>query len=200
MNGSSPLPDGNPFATRCVRPGAIDYLFPPECGAEQLVRRLGENRWWGEIIGPHGSGKSTLLETLVPHLRRAGRRVERFTLHQGQRRLQIEPAAARGWNADTQIIVDGFEQLSWWGRRRMKGLGVRIGCGLLVTAHRSVRLPPLYRTDVTLETAQAVVARVLPPGESPVTREDVAQLFALHGSDLRELMFGLYDLVEQRRQ
>ena len=58
-----PAPDAaksNPFSTRFIRPGAIEYLFAPGQTADSLIDRLRHNQWRGQIIGPHGSGKSTL--------------------------------------------------------------------------------------------------------------------------------------------
>jgi len=102
----------NPFSTRFIRPGAIRFLFPDGESAALLVQRLRENRWGGQIIGPHGSGKSTLLATLKPELETAGRQVLWITLHQGERRL---PALdRRSLGPTTQLVIDGYEQLSWW--------------------------------------------------------------------------------------
>ena len=81
---------GNPFSTRHVRPGAIEYLFPPGHGIEQLVRRLAQSDWTGQIVGPHGSGKSTLLASLRAALRDAGRRTHLVVLHDGRRRMPPE--------------------------------------------------------------------------------------------------------------
>ncbi|MBL8827336.1 MAG: hypothetical protein JNM18_10140, partial [Planctomycetaceae bacterium] len=109
----APLAATNPFATRWVRPGAIAFQFPSGDSPEQLLARLAEHRGWGEIRGPHGSGKSTLLATLVPILEQAGRVVIALELHDGQRRLP-RPLGELPIDARTTVIVDGYEQLSWW--------------------------------------------------------------------------------------
>src|SRR5262245_39634677 len=114
-----PQSDHNPFATRFTRPGAIGYLFPPGESAESLVERLRQNGWQGEIIGPHGSGKSTLLADLMPQLTEAGRVVVQHVLRQGEHSLPISRQDAAGWTAATQVIVDGYEQLTWWGKRKL---------------------------------------------------------------------------------
>ena len=77
----------NPFATRFTRPGAIGYLFPLGNSAVGTVDLLRNNNWWGEIVGPHGSGKSSLLAELLPLLEATGRRVNVYSLHQGDRTL-----------------------------------------------------------------------------------------------------------------
>ena len=117
---SKSLHPANPFSTRAVRPGAMEYQFPPDDSLAKLLARLRDNHWWGEIVGPHGSGKSTLLQTLRQALLNAGRKVHQFTLTSGERRL---PAAAHdmsNWDDKTQVVIDGFEQLGWWQRRSLK--------------------------------------------------------------------------------
>ena len=131
----------NPFSTRAVRPGAIEYLFPADDSLSDLLSRLRENRWWGEIVGPHGSGKSTLIQTIREALQTEGRTVHLFTLTRGERSL---PAAANdrsNWDEQTQIVVDGFEQLGWLQRRSLKRTCRLRGCGLLITAHASFGWP-----------------------------------------------------------
>jgi len=194
-----PQPEGNPFATRWVRPGAIEYLFPPGDDTEGLVETLRRNAWWGEIVGPHGSGKSTLLESLAEPLQQAGRRLVRFTLHDGQRQLPAETNPDRHWGATTQVVVDGYEQLSRHSRRRLQSACRRRESGLLTTAHAPTGLPRLYETVVTLEQARRIVAGLLAPAPGAILDEDVADCFARCDGNLREMLFALYDLYEQRR-
>lgn len=191
---------GNPFSTRHVRPGAIEFIFSGDASPAALVARLRENGWRGEIVGPHGSGKSTLLATLVPKLEQAGRRIIQFALHAGERRLPVSSADTRTWDRDTQVVIDGYEQLGWWRRRWINLKCQASGSGLLVTAHESVGLPTLHQTAISPDVMQTVVARLLPPGVPIVSPEDVAQAFQQHGPNLREALFALYDLYEQRRR
>ena len=106
----------NPFATRFTRPGAIEFLFQAEESLESVVGKLRNHGWWGQIIGPHGSGKSTLLAALEPKLAEAGREVERRSLAGGQRQHDL-PARL---TSNTFLIIDGFEQLSWWSLWNVK--------------------------------------------------------------------------------
>lgn len=195
-----PTPSINPFATNRVRPGAIDYWFPAGTTCEQLVERLRENAWWGQIIGPHGSGKSTLLHTLRPALEQNGRQLREFTLRQGQRQLPAD--AWRGTiSRTTLIVVDGFEQLGWWSRRRLQSACRRSDCGLLVTAHRNVGLPELFRVVPSPETARHLVAELLRENDPRLlSQNEVTQCFERHGGNLREMLFALYDLYELRRR
>ena len=203
----------NPFATRYTRPGALEYIFPAGESAEALVARLGKQNWWGAIVGPHGAGKSTLLHTLLPALAAADRQPMLYTLHQNQRTLGIDRSTAAQWNTSTQVIVDGYEQLKWWGRWRLKSLCRRRGAGLLVTAHGSVDIALLYRVVPTPAVALQVVEQLLagdrqagdsletnsPDHRSVVSPADVAAAFERQQGNVREALFELHDLFRKRR-
>jgi hypothetical protein len=207
----------NPFATRCIRPGAIEYLFDEGQSAESLVEALAASGWWGQIVGPHGSGKSTLLAALAPVLAAAGRRAvwrvargsgagDREWGVSGPVPRAVAPSEAHGAvaaqapDAATQVIIDGYEQLSWWSRRQVAWLCRRCGAGLLVTAHRPLGLPTLLTTLPREQLAQRVVQRLLPAGDTTVSQADVAAAFAASGGNLRETLFALYDVYQLRRQ
>lgn len=196
--------DSNPFATRYIRPDAATYLFPAEFSAAALIHKLRASDWWGEIVGPHGAGKSTLLAALVKELSAADRQVVRYLLAEGQRTLPAAIAAdphddAERWSAATQVVVDGYEQLSWWSRWRLKARCRRAGAGLLVTSHTAVGLPELVVVAPSLPQAQRVVAALLPPGDTTISPADVAHAFAQQQGNLRETLFALYDLYQARR-
>jgi hypothetical protein len=194
---ASPLTAENPFSTRRTRPGAMPFIFPAGQDAETLIARLRDNDWRGEILGPHGAGKSALLATLIPAVERAGRRPILIELHDGQRRLP--PISSEAIGPTMLLIVDGCEQLGRWRRWRLKRLCCRRGCGLLVTAHASVGLPQLCRNSVTPEVAEAVVRRLLAGRPPAITVAEVADCLVRRGGNLRETLFDLYDLFEQRR-
>jgi hypothetical protein len=203
--------ESNPFATRFIRPGAVGYLFPAGQSAESLVEKLREQGWWGEIVGPHGSGKSTLVAALVPELTRAGRKLVRRVIRQaadGGREAGIEvvppryaavTSGSKQWDASTLLVLDGYEQLSWWWRRRVKAECRRRGAGLLVTAHQPLDLPLLARTQPTEAVAQQVVRQLLAGTESPVKPADVTEAFKAKNGNVREMLFALYDVHQARR-
>lgn len=193
------LDDKNPFATRATRPGAVEYIFPADCDAEVLTQRLRATGWWGQILGPHGCGKSTLLCALVPRIEACGRRVVRFTLARGQRRLPWDGARLPSWDDRTQVIVDGCEQLSWRQRRKLMSICRRAHSGLLVTTHHPLRLPTLLAINSTLDLAEKIVARLTATGPQIVGQADVAGAFMRQRGNLREVLFDLYDLYELRR-
>ncbi len=189
----------NPFATCWVRPGAIEYIFSDGQSAGDVVRRLQAAGGWGQIVGPHGSGKSSLVETLIPVLAGVGREPLLIALHDGQRRLPKSPATDHLASC-TQVIIDGYEQLSHTSRFGLKRRCRRAGCGLLVTAHASVGLPDLIQTEPNRMVATRLVERLMESEAGLITRADIAASYAACGANVREMLFDLYNLYERRRR
>jgi hypothetical protein len=188
------LPRINPFSTRFTAPGTIPFRFPPGESPASLAARLDETGGWGQIIGPHGSGKSSLLAALLPAL--SAWQIRHVRLNSTHRLLPPstwDPSGPRGL-----IIIDGFEQLGFVSRRRVKHHCRRAGCGLLVTAHSSMGLPELHRTDVTPMTAADVIRSLVPPGGGWVLDDyDIAARLRRHRGSLRDVLFELYDRWEE---
>ena len=155
--------------------------------------RLERQGWQGQIIGPHGSGKSTLLAALLPTLNQR-RPLFAATLHDGKDRLPFDIGSL---HETSLLVVDGYEQLSWWQRRRL-----RVRCrprrhGLLVTTHRDLGLPTLYRTQVTPELAQSLIEGLLGKVQrASFSMYDIEAHLARHHGNLREFLFDLYDRYE----
>jgi energy-coupling factor transporter ATP-binding protein EcfA2 len=187
-------PASNPFATRFTRPGAIDFIFPEGESHDAQIDRLRKNDWRGQILGPHGSGKSTLLASLEPALREIGREVVMHTLTAGQRKLDLPTEL----DSDSILVIDGFEQLSWWSRRKVQAACRRAGAGLLISAHTDLGLPTIFQTQPNLELARQLVSRLLPPGDRTISESDIAAAYARHPHNLRELLFSLFDLHQAR--
>ena len=98
-------------------------------------------------------------------------------------------------------MVDGYEQLSWLQRSWLKWQCRRHGAGLLVTAHDGLGLPPLWQTDTSPELARRVVARLLVEHDAGwLSTDQVERLFVTCQGNLREFLFGLYDLYEQHQR
>lgn len=195
---SSALPS-NPFSTRFICPDAAGYLFPDGTDAMHLVAELRDTAWWAQIVGPHGSGKTTLLHTLMPRMEEAGRSVQLYALHESDRRLAVPRSTRRGWNSQTQVVIDGYEQLDWLSRARLRRNCRSRGAGLLVTTHDPIGLPHLWRTETSLELAQSLVSRLVPSKyTSWITAEDVSCAFSAHRGNLREMLLALYDVFEDK--
>jgi hypothetical protein len=189
----------NPFCAARLRPGTIDFVFEPGKTLEQLVDVLEANAWHGQITGNHGTGKSTLLAALTPAIEGRGRAVRSITLPAGQRHLPrnffrwLRRPARLGVAA-----VDSIEQLHPWNRLLLKRFCRTHGAGLVVASHRRAGLPRLYETAVDEERAWSVVQR-LQSGFSPrIEIEDLRLRLDRHEGNLREALFDLYDLYEER--
>jgi hypothetical protein len=165
-----PSRDSNPFATCWTRPGALAFRFVSGQSAAALIEQLAAQNWWGEIIGPHGSGKSTLLATLRPLVEASGYAVQ---------------------------IVDGYEQLSRFARWRLKQRCRREKRGLLVTSHLPTGLQTLIELSPDEVLVQLIVAALATTRPTPLTPADVAASHARHGSNVREILFDLYDRHER---
>jgi hypothetical protein len=187
----------NPFASHRVRPGAIPYIFRDGESAAALVDRLRSSRWWGEVVGPHGSGKSTLLHTLVPAIRAAGREV-RWLRFQGGTLIDSQMMSFS--LPRSVVVIDGFEQLSWFERLRWRLLCRWWRSGLLVTAHQPVGLPALYETQVDGQLAQHVSRVLLDANSHEISTCEISLAFAASPGNLRDALFRLYDVFEQRRR
>lgn len=78
----APLPSlalrqrANPFAVSRVGLGEQEYLEPRPGFVADVMQRLEQSGWRGQIIGPHGSGKTTLTVALARWL---SARFERFS-------------------------------------------------------------------------------------------------------------------------
>ncbi|MHB0957216.1 MAG: hypothetical protein ACYC6N_01310 [Pirellulaceae bacterium] len=192
--------EGNPFSTRHVRPGRLAFQFAPPLRPHQLVERLADQRWWGQIVGAHGVGKTTLLHTLAPLLINTGRTISWWTIEGGQRRL---PAAlwtdSRRWCDTTLVILDGYEQLSWLARRGLMSRCRRTRAGLLVTTHQDAGFPPLTTLACPLEILQRLVAQLLEADPIVIDPAEVSASYTAHRGNVRDVFFALYDLYEGRR-
>lgn len=196
MNHPVPSRHSNPFATCWTKPGALEFQFRRGESAERLVAQLAELNWQGAIVGAHGSGKSTLLASLTSRLKAAGRNVAAIVLREGEWRLPRDFVRRSLKMPRPLIVVDGYEQISWLGRRVLLARCRLAGAGLLVTSHAPTNLPLLYATEPSLPVAAQLVSTLTARNSSPVTAADVAASHATHGSNFRELFFSLYDRHE----
>jgi hypothetical protein len=202
---TSPPPSrlDNPFATCWTRPGALTFRFAEGHSIEGLVAKLAAHDWRGEIIGPHGSGKSTLLEALRPALVAADCRVHAIALREGQRRL---PRSVWDWLANESrgqrvlVIVDGYEQLRWWERAKLKRRCDAVGVGLVVSSHEPTGLPTLIRLAPERALIEELVSTLCARAPTDITAADVAASHACHGANVREVFFALYDRHERLRR
>jgi len=191
-------PRENPFATRFTRPGAIAFIFPPGITAESLVDRLESYAWRGQIIGPHGAGKTSLLHALCPELERRGRSNAWISLRDGQRTLPGGALPGMPIDRPCQVIVDGYEQLTWWTRWRFNRQCKKHGWGLLVTAHASVGLPTVFEVQPQLQVLQQIARQLAATSSWQIADSEIAELFDRTGRNIRESLFELYDAYQRQ--
>jgi hypothetical protein len=165
-----PSRHSNPFATCWTRPGALAFRFAEGLSVDDLVARLANQNWRGQIIGPHGSGKTTLLAALRPVLIVAERPIR---------------------------VIDGYKQLGWLARHRISQGCLKSGSGLLVTSHRSVGLPTLIELRPDRQLVEQLVNELCAATLTPVTITDADASHARYGSNVREILFDLYDRHER---
>ena len=195
---TSPAENSNPFATRFIKPGALPFLFAADASPQTLLHKLAQNKWWGQIIGPHGVGKSSLLAALLPSLEALGKKPYVFTIAPDRPHPTWTKDSILGWDENSLIVVDGYEQLSWWSAMRLKRLVQGRTAGLLITAHQSMGLPPLAELSPSIEVAKQVVMKLLPPGDHTITADDVQTVFVKKQGNIRETLFELFDLYQIR--
>jgi len=196
---SPDLDRSNPFCAARLRPGTIDFVFEQGKSVEQLVDFLAANAWRGQITGRHGTGKSTLLAALIPAIEARGRRVGSITLGAGQRQLPHRFIRVLRRSAGLGVAaVDGIEQLRIWNRMLLKRVCQTHRVGLVVASHRSAQLPCLYETAVDESLAWSVVQRLQDGFPPRIQIADLIPRLARREGNLREALFDLYDLYEER--
>ena len=150
------------------------------------------------VTGVSGSGKSTLLESLKPALESRGHQLAHYALHQGQRQLPMKWSDNLLQHA-TQVVVDGFEQLSKLSQYRLKRYCRKFDKGLLITTHQPLGFADLTHLQPDLATALRVVAHLQRNHPEIIQEDDVRRHYRHHSHNLREMLFCLYDLFEKRR-
>ncbi|QDT13223.1 hypothetical protein [Planctomycetes bacterium K23_9] len=211
----------NPFCTRFVRPGAIEYRFDVTRGLDSNDRPLEVlvaaivRTPYAAIVGPHGTGKSTLLESLRPRLGEAYSHLEFVQLHspsssrwQVRRRRHIhnrrvvddaqQGLASRGSSNESRLlIVDGFEQLSVFARRKILRVAQGTQQALLVTTHAKLRsFETVFRTKIQQRILQQLTDDLLDrasESQRSILKSEIQQRDFSSVQNVREFWFEMYD-------
>lgn len=219
----------NPFATRFVSPGQVEWIGEDD-HFEQLVSRWTKLDCRASIVGVHGSGKSTLLEHFVPRiadviLRRdaEGQLVARsistkpISLQHINATEESLPLAVwlqlRRMNAQSMtipwkelhrgrlLIIDGYEQLTAWRRVMLIARTRRLGVKLLVTSHRPTLLNPLCELSVSGSIGRQIVSQLATRYEpfASFSEEEIQSHLNAHAGNMREVLMDFYDRFESQR-
>jgi len=151
------------------------------------------------VIGPEGSGKTTLLDALDRQLTGRGFEVRRLRAAPGGGALwsAAGPARRDGAGPRTLLFVDGIDRLPAAARRRVRR-AARGAAGLLVTAHRRLRLPTLIECATTPALLAALVEELAGGSAARWPVPAAAALHARHRGNLRTALLELYDLCAGR--
>jgi hypothetical protein len=201
----------NPFSSRFIQPGAIEYEFFGRDSIQSLSDRfLALRSRRGMIVGPHGTGKSTLLDGLQKDF--LTRFPDTSLVHE---RFSRTPDSVRGqrvsasdWPRDSIVILDGYEQVSLWSRCWIQRASRQKRIRLLVTAHQPLRsFDLLWRTSVDEQSAEWIVKHMLQLSNQEDLEAELQLLLSSkewsdsrtrHGQNIRETLFDMYDWWQSR--
>ncbi len=188
----------NPFSTRFIRPGAVPYLAPKSRSIEFHIELLEQFDWLAQITGPHGSGKSTFLSALISH-KKMTKEVIEIPFDRADNETNLKQFQ------DKLVVIDGFEKVSWWARKKLIWNARKSRAGLLVTSHQSIGLKTLIECRPALENLRYVVDFLLEkqsPSEQPfrVSDQELARLDERHRGNFRDVLFELYDQYEEHKK
>lgn len=190
----------NPFSSRFIRPGAREYLFPPNDSLDCVLQRLREKRIV-QLVGPHGSGKSTLVEMICRAIDCDFVKMVIRSHEDKNDSLKKINSAIGACSANHLIILDGIEQLKASQQNRILAQCQKRNLMLLVTTHESVGIETLLQTESSYMVFKQIVDEMLASESSNVALVDEAEMakaFQNNGPNIREALFELYDVFERR--
>lgn len=171
----------NPFRSEKV--DALAYRAE-DFSWSSLEARLQAANGRGAIVGPEGHGKTTLLSQWAERRASLGDRVLSLRIGKAQKRLTDSQRSLLENGA--WIFVDSAEQLGWLGWRELRRLAAG-AAALIVTVHRSGRLPAVY----TCRTSAGLLAELV--GELSRTDACDEALWRRHRGNIRMALRELYD-------
>lgn len=185
----------NPFASRHLQPGAIPFLFRDEQSIEGLADQISKARCLRQaIVGPHGTGKSTLIQQLCERLG-----CPAIVLHSTTpKQVGLMECMARVRSGDL-CLIDGYEQLTYWGRGLLVAYAARRRVKLCASSHRlPLGFELIWETKVDHAVEDHVISRLL-VGAEPQVKSALLESEAWRksrekqGENLRESLFDMYD-------
>ncbi len=184
----------NPFSTNRLE----NLNFRPQGTSwEELIARLKELNYRAAIIGPQGSGKTRLLETLAERLAEDGFQTLYLRVSEQNRAHFVKHVAAACPRITHRnvVFVDSSEKLTFLSWARLK-LVLRKAGGLVITAHRTGRLPTLIKCETSPELLIELL-RELAGEKAGCLRKTAADTFFKHRGDIRLSLLHYYDMAAQ---
>jgi len=161
---------------------------------ETLAAELERMGWLGAIVGPEGSGKTTLMEDLQAHLEKSGRKAISLFLNDGnpltrQRRKKF----IRELDAETIVFLDGAAAIGRFAWPTLKRKILKKAKGLVITAHRPVKLPTLIECATTPALLRQITADLLADSNTP-NDEFLDEIYNACSGNIRLALRQLYDI------
>ena len=187
----------NPFSVDRVH--TIRYR-PLKTTFDDILTRLETMDYRAAIVGPEGVGKTTLLEDLQHALQRRGLRTrvvfvnDTSPLDRPTRRQLMSQL-----ESDEIVLLDGADaigRVTWTFLRRHI---LKYAAGLVITTHRSGRLPTLIDCTTTPELLNTIVTELLPETYDAHT-DSLQRLFRHHQGNIRNCLRELYDVCACERE
>ena len=194
----------NPVATRFTQPGEIVPVnVSGKCiDLGECLHNLDQCGRIGAIVGPHGSGKTTVLSRIYDEALRGNHSVTRYSLRNTTwQDLQRVARILLQSKPDDLLLLDSWERMSRTVGSVVCRLAVSRGCRLVVTSHRVMSIPVLMTCQVSLKSFLAIIKQ-LPNSRlwlgSLIMQKDIETAFESYQPNLREALFRLYDVFEDR--
>ena len=210
----------NPFATKFVTPGRLAFAGLGEKALDGLAETLMRQHGIYQIIGPHGVGKTTLtydLEERVERLcgsdtafnffrktigRSGGVRFANSSHHATWKGDigENEFAGGDSSSAETLLVLDGVERLSWFQRLALHKSCQRKRIGLLLTTHRRVwGVRTLVELEPDFSRFESVCEELTFGHEFQLASQRLREIFSNAQGNMREALMTCYDDFEASR-
>lgn len=174
-----------------------------------LYEKFVQYHYRAQIIGDHGTGKTSLIFDFCAILVQKGCKINRVSLHDRQRRLPAEfwwqqkrlaENIENGNSSHCSVaVIDGYEQLSFLEKMKVRSIFRQGKAGLLITAHKpAFQIPLLFQTQGTWETLTVILERLFrdQEGIKPPSHDLCRELLDRHQGNIRNVLFDLYDFYE----
>ncbi|MDR1962659.1 MAG: hypothetical protein LBQ50_02650 [Planctomycetaceae bacterium] len=200
-------PSVNPFSTKFWIPGEIPYQFGEEgWDIDVLIGKMMVPAMTVpamavpvmQIVGQHGSGKSTLLRTIQQRFEQQHLATRLEVLNDRQQTLPPDFLPLR--QDTTLYMIDGYEQLAFLERVRLRFRNWRRTGGLLLTTHQPVSgIPILYRTTPQFELFVKLVQHLTKTQPVSFGTTELRDIFDRASGNFRTAFFELYDMVQEKK-